>query len=142
MVYLIKKCYNFNTHSIPIYHSTSIMTNPLHHIQKRKRLYQKRKNLKKKYEPYPHPNKLKASVDDLVYAVGVLGPLFGSVQVYKIWVYKDAAGVSVLLFGSGIIFNMVWFVYGILHKEKPIILMYSLWLIINTLITIGAILYG
>ena len=103
--------------------------NGLYHVQKRKRAHDK------KLEPYPHPHKFKGFIDHLVYVVGILGPMFGAAQVYKIWSTQNAAGVSLLMFGSHIVFNLVWLIYGIIHKEKPIVLMYSLWFIINILIT-------
>ena len=86
--------------------------NGLYHVQKRKRAHDK------KLEPYPHPHK------------------------FKIRSTQNAAGVSLLMFGSHIVFNLVWLIYGIIHKEKPIVLMYSLWFIINILITVGTILYN
>jgi hypothetical protein len=36
----------------------------------------------------------------------------------------------------------LWFTYGLVHREKPIIIMYSLWFISNSLIFIGVLLYG
>ena len=111
------------------------MTEPLHHIHKRKRVH-------KELEQYPHPNRLKQVMDKLVYAVGILGPAFGTTQVYKIWTEQNASGISLAMFGPHMLFNLIWITYGILHKEKPIIMMYSLWFIINTLITVGAIIYG
>ena len=108
---------------------------PIHHLHKRKRIHQKK-------EKYPHPNKFKYYLDHLIYLVGVLAPLSGAVQSYKIWAYQNASGVSLFMFGSHIVFNIVWLIYGIIHKEKPIIAVYIGWILVNSLIVIGTILYG
>ncbi len=71
----------------------------LHHLHRRKRVHNK------KYQPYPHPHKFKALIDHLVYFVGIIGPMFGAVQAYKIWSTQNAAGVSVMMFGSHIFFQ-------------------------------------
>ncbi|MCK5472295.1 hypothetical protein KAI54_03865 [Candidatus Gracilibacteria bacterium] len=74
--------------------------------------------------------------------VGVLGPLFSIPQVYKIWVFQNAAGVSLISFSAYFIFDIVLIIYGIMHREKLITMMYVLWLIANGLVAIGAFLYG
>ncbi|PLX28814.1 hypothetical protein C0581_00785 [Candidatus Parcubacteria bacterium] len=112
------------------------MSDALHHLNKRKRVHTK------ELEPYPHPRKFKAFVDHAVYAAGILGPMFGALQVYKIWSTQNASGVSLSLFGSHVVFNIIWLIYGTLHKEKPIIIMYSLWIVVNTLVVIGTLLYS
>ena len=61
----------------------------LHHFYKRKRIYQK-------LEPYPHPNKWKRLMDKLIYAVGIFGPVMTIPQLTKIWLDKNAAGVSAI----------------------------------------------
>lgn len=108
------------------------MPDALHHLHKRKRAHQKK-------ETYPHPNKLKFFWDHLIYVVGILNPLAGSTQAYKIWAEQTADGVSIVMFAFNIFSNVCWFVYGFLHKEKPIMLMYILWFIINVIIVTGIV---
>lgn len=117
------------------------MTDPIHHIHKRKRIHQKCFH-KKKYEPYPHPDRLRYFVDHAVYAISILAPVVGSSQAIKIWREQTAAGVSGIMFGFNIFANIVLLTYGILHKDKPIIIMYILWLLVNISIVAGIILYG
>ena len=111
------------------------MPNPIHHLHKRKRIHQKK-------EKYPSENLFKNYLDKIVYVIGVLGPISGSFQAIKIWQDKVAEGISLIMFGSCAIFNLIWISYGIVHKEKPIILMYCLWFIINTSVVIGTIIYS
>jgi len=107
----------------------------LHHFHKRKRIHLK-------HEKYPHPNKGIRFLDKLIFVVGVLGPLMTIPQVIKIWVEHNAAGVSFLTWSSFLIFDSVWLTYGIVHKEKPIIVSYSVWLVLELIIVIGIIRYN
>jgi len=116
---------------VNIVHETAGM----HHLHKRKRIYVKK-------EPYPHPNKWKRWVDDTAYVVGVLGPIMTIPQLTRIWIEKNASGVSVITWGAYVIGAFVWLVYGIVHREKPLIATYILSVIVYIVIVIGILSYG
>lgn len=117
------------------------MTDPIYHIHRRRRVHRK-KFYKNKYQPYPHPDRFKRVVDYLVYAVTIFVPTMTALQASKIWLEKDAEGISIVTWGGFASANVVWILYGILHKEKPLIFMYISLFIFNVSIVIGAILYG
>jgi uncharacterized protein with PQ loop repeat len=106
-----------------------------HHLQLRKRIY---KNL----EPFPHPEKAKRIVDHLIYACVFIGPVMNIPQLYEIWSSKDAEGVSLATWLSFLLFSAVWFVYGFLHKEKPVIIMNSILVVLQSIIVSGIIIYS
>jgi uncharacterized protein with PQ loop repeat len=107
----------------------------LHHFHRRKRIHQN-------HEPYPHPDKWKNFLDKIIYFVGILGPLMTIPQVWNIWVLKNASGVSILSWSTYLFVAIVWVLYGIVHKEKPIIVTYAIWIILDILIILGIILHG
>lgn len=107
----------------------------VHHQHVRKRIYQ---NLEK----YPHPNKWKRLMDKLIYAAGIIGPLMLIPQILKIWVDKNASGVSLISWLAFLVGSCFWLGYGIMHKEKPIIFAYSLWICFKVFLIIGIFLYG
>ena len=107
----------------------------LHHFHKRKRIY-------KKKEPYPHPDRLKRVMDRLIYLVGIMGPVMTIPQLMQIWVERTAAGVSPISWGAYLIVALFWVMYGIIHKEKPIIIIYSAWVVLDIFIVAGTLLYG
>lgn len=111
------------------------MTDVFHHLHKRKRIHQHK-------EQYPHPHPHKRMVDKLVYVVGVITPLLTAQQAYMIFSTQVATGVSIVTFGGFILNNIIWLWYGWLHKEKPLIFMYSLLFIFNTLVVTGILMYG
>lgn len=113
------------------------MSNGLHHVHKRKRAVQK-----KKVAPFPHHSGMKKILDRAVYVIGIAAPLMTLPQVYKIYSTKDAVAISLITFSANVFFNLFWLTYGYVHKEWPLVFMYTGWLCVNTSIVIGAILYG
>lgn len=106
------------------------MTSPIHHLHQRKRVHLDDQS-------YPHPHRFKRFLDKAVYVVGAIAPMVGSVQAYKIWNEQTAEGVSLSMFGFNIVNNIVWLCYATAHKERPILVMYSLWLVVNIIIVSG-----
>ncbi len=106
----------------------------LHHFHKRKRIHVK-------HEKYPHPNKLKNLMDRFIYVVVFIGPLFTIPQIYKIFVEQNATGVSVFTWGTYSLGSFFWLMYGVMHKEKPIIITNILWGIMNFSVMVGAVMY-
>ena len=110
-------------------------TTGLHHFHVRKRRY-------KKHEQYPHPNKFKRFLDKIIYLVAIVGPIMTIPQLMKIWVDKNAAGVSAVSWGAYFFISIFWVTYGIAHKDKPIIFSSSIWVILHGLVAVGTLLYG
>ena len=111
------------------------MQHVMHHRHVRKRMYE---NL----EQFPHPDFFKRMFDRLIYVVGFLGPIFVIPQIYLIYANHNATGVSALSWTVFALFDTVWISYGLLHKERILVFAYTLWLIANTTVAIGAVLYG
>lgn len=107
----------------------------LHHFHQRRRLYQR-------FEPYPHPNVWKRQLDRLIYVVAFVGPLMTIPQVLKIWMEKTAAGVSLLAWSTYAVTSVVWLLYGLAHKEKPILYSSIFWILLSGLIILGILQYG
>lgn len=107
-----------------------------HHLHIRKRLSQK------KLEPYPSKNFWIHTLDKVVLALGVLGPVMALPQLELIYIEHQAAGVSVLSWTTWAFMNIPWVMYGVVHKERPIVVTYTLWFFINGLVAIGALLYS
>lgn len=105
-----------------------------HHLHLRKRIY-------RAHEPYPHPNKHVRRVDEFAYVVGVFSPLMTLPQLYTIYIEKNAAGISLVSWCAFAVGSLFWLYYGILHKEKPIIISQMLWVTCQILIVIGTALY-
>ncbi|MFC1733386.1 SemiSWEET family sugar transporter [candidate division KSB1 bacterium] len=106
-----------------------------HHFHKRKRVHEK-------LEPYPHPQKLKRFMDKAIYVGGVLGPIMILPQIAKIWLDKNASGVSLISWIAFLIGAVFWLAYGILHKEKPIIFTYGIFIVMDAFVVLGTVMYA
>lgn len=72
----------------------------------------------------------------------VAEPIFVTPQVYQIFRYHTAAGVSILSWVGSAVLTLVWLWYGVVHRDRMIILYQSLWTVGNILVIIGALIYG
>ena len=107
----------------------------LHHQNIRKRIHQK-------FEKYPHPNKWKNFLDRAIFFIGVLGPIITMPQLVKIWILEDASGLSLVTWTLWIFVDSIWIIYGYVHKVLPIIISHSAYILVQTGVVIGIILYG
>jgi uncharacterized protein with PQ loop repeat len=107
----------------------------IHHLHKRKRVY-------KKMEPYPHPRPGVRFLDWSIMVIAAAAPLANVMQAAKVYQQQSAGDLSLVTWGLLTVFNVVWIAYGVVHKEKPIIMGYVLWLISNGAVVLGILLYS
>jgi len=77
-----------------------------------------------------------------MYGVGVLAPLALLPQVIQIYTTKSASGISLATWMLLASFSVLWVLYGVAHKDKPIIIAHVLFAILNMLVAVGALLYS
>lgn len=106
-----------------------------HHINKRKRIHQK-------LEKFPHPHSRIKFLDNMLLVIASVSPFSTVPQILKIYTTQNVVGVSRLTFSLFAFFDIPWIIYGIVHKEKPITIAYSLWLIANLIIITGTFIYA
>lgn len=83
----------------------------------------------------------KKVVDRAVFAAGILGPIMTIPQLLLVYIKKNASSVSITTWTGYLLAAIIWFIYGVVHKEKPIILTYAIWILVDIAIVIGVILY-
>lgn len=109
--------------------------NGFYHVHRRKRIHQQ-------YQKFPHPNKWIRFLDNFVLVVGVIGPGMTLPQVLKIWIEQNAAGVSLISWSAYMVLDVTWLIYGLVHKVKPIIISYIVWLVLEVFLIAGILKYG
>lgn len=107
----------------------------LHHINMRKRRAPG-------HEPYPARTVWLKLLDQLVLTIGIVGPLTSIPQALKIYLTHDATGVSTLAWLLPGVCDVVWIIYGLAHRDRPIVVAYTLWFFVNMLVAVGALIYG
>ncbi|QQG39509.1 MAG: hypothetical protein HYS81_03950 [Candidatus Aenigmatarchaeota archaeon] len=101
-----------------------------HHLHKRIRVH-------KKLEKYPHPDRLTNAMDKLIYVVSIIMPLLTVPQVLTVWLDGNVSGLSLVTWVSYLVASVFWLAYGILHREKPIIISNVLWIVVFAFIVVG-----
>lgn len=111
------------------------MANALHHQSLRKRVHSKK-------QKFPHPNPRIAWFDRFIILVGLLNAVATIPQVLQIWIGQDASGISLISWSYYTFGSTMFLLYGIIHKEIPIIVNYSAALVLYALIVLGTLMYS
>jgi uncharacterized protein with PQ loop repeat len=106
-----------------------------HHIHRRKRIH-------KMHQEYPHPDAKVKFLDNLCMVVAVLMPLSAMPQIYKIWRHQIVDGISIWMWIFYSILIVPMLIYGIVHEVKQLVVLNIMWLLMNSLIIIGVIVYS
>lgn len=84
----------------------------------------------------------KHGLDLLIYPVAIAAPLALLPQVIQVFKTQDASSLSLptwLILG---ILNLVWLLYGFVHRDKPIMLTNAILAVLNFVIVAGIMLYA
>jgi len=84
----------------------------------------------------------KEPFDYVVYFFMVATPLFELPQAYAIYSAKSAESVSPYTWGFFFLASMVWLTYAVRNRLKPLIIMYSMYLVVECSIVIGIVMYS
>jgi len=85
--------------------------------------------------------KMTVFLERLMIFVAVVGPFANLPQLLKIWIKKKTNGVSLVSWILFSILSLVWLIYGIVKKDKYIIIALGITLILQLLIVIGTVIY-
>ena len=72
----------------------------------------------------------------------IVEPLFSLPQAYQIYHDQAATSVSILSWLGFELMTLIWLWYGVVHKEKMILIYQGLFFIIDGSVLVGAIYYG
>lgn len=86
-------------------------------------------------------NKFREFVNHFIYVVGFFSIIILLPQLLQILISKKAEGVSLLTWIGFFISSSFWLFYGIIHKEKPIILTNTFALAVDALVIASIIFY-
>ena len=80
-------------------------------------------------------------MDKVVYAAGIVSLAIMFPQLKLVFWGKNAAGLEPITWLILALMDIPWIIYGWMHKEKPLVFIYTMWLIINSLIFVGSVIY-
>lgn len=105
------------------------------------RHHQQRKEAANQGQALPAQSKFSLFIDKIIYPVGLLGPIMTLPQLFEVWLHKSAGELSLITWGGWMILSFIWLVYGILHKDKPIIISNLLWVAIEFGVSLAIVIY-
>jgi hypothetical protein len=105
------------------------------HISIRKRIF-------KQFEEYPSKKFWIRFLDKLLVIIAIIGPLTALPQIWNIYINNVVTGLAFSSWFLWALFNLFWLAYGFVHKDKPIIITYFLWFLVNASVAIGILLYS
>lgn len=79
-------------------------------------------------------------IDRCMYAIGIIGPIMTTPQLINAY-QKHVQGLSLATWGAYTVVSFLWFMYGYLHKEKPIIITNLLYFLMDGGIVLAILLY-
>jgi MtN3 and saliva related transmembrane protein len=100
------------------------------HIHARKRLF-------KHLEPFPSRQLGKRILDYVIYVAAIAQPLALVPQAVLVLSDGHAAGASPLTWSLLGVIGIMWILYGLVHKEKPIVLSNALSVVLDFVIVYG-----
>lgn len=76
-----------------------------------------------------------------MYGVGILAPVALLPQILQIYSTKSAAGISLLTWSLLTFINILWALYGAVHKDSHIFFANVLMMFFNLTVVAGVLLY-
>jgi uncharacterized protein with PQ loop repeat len=74
-----------------------------------------------------------------VYVAVIGGPLMTLPQIYSIWM-EHQKGVSIVSWTGYMLTGVIWLVYGLKHREWPIIILQLTWIALDLGVIVGLVL--
>lgn len=105
------------------------MVNPRHHQSLRERTKNKQNA------------KLVYWFDKFIILAGIFTVIATVPQVLEIWLNQSADGVSSISWAYYVFYSISFTVYGLIHKEFPIIFNYSIATLLYAMVLIGSLIY-
>jgi len=78
----------------------------------------------------------------IVMAVAMTSPLITLPQLLSIYVTRNASGVSPITWSAYIFTSIIWLSYGVMHRERVIIINGVLGVILGATIFLGILIYN
>ena len=86
--------------------------------------------------------KLMHPIDMAAYIASFLNLAFSTDQARIIWTTREATGVSFLMWAVATISSVVWMLYGVIHKDRLIAVVNTIWIVLSLVILVGISLYS
>lgn len=87
----------------------------------------------------PKKKKERKLLDELIYPIGLISPIMTIPQVIDVWANGGKQGVSLPTWAAYAFVSFFWIIYGLAHREKPIVLINCLLFTLDLFIVCGVL---
>lgn len=87
-----------------------------------------------------HGKKRLTGFDKIMLTAAFIYPVTGIPQIVQVF-NGNTEGVSVLSWAGFTFFVSIFLVYSIIHRIKPMIITYAMWLVVDVLVVVGVFLH-
>lgn len=84
---------------------------------------------------------LTKAIDKFIYIIALFGPIMTLPQIINVWKNQDVSSLSIRTWWAYLVSPSFRLIYGLLHKEKPLIISQTLRLLANGSIFIWVLLF-
>jgi uncharacterized protein with PQ loop repeat len=81
-------------------------------------------------------------IDRAMMVAAVIHPMTALPQVFQIYLTRSAQDVSLITWLSFMLLGVIFLVYALLHRIRPMIVTQILWFVVDLLVVVGVLLYG
>ena len=89
-----------------------------------------------------HDSLFHKALNAVIIVVATASPLITLPQLFDIYTKKNVAGVSPITWIAYVFTATIWFAYGIIHRERVIVINGALGIILASLISFGILIYS
>jgi uncharacterized protein with PQ loop repeat len=80
-------------------------------------------------------------IDKLIFVLAFVSPLSVIPQIVRIYTTRQAQEISFITWIAFAVLPLPWIWYGIVHRQKPIIVNNVLWVFFATIVIVGKLLF-
>jgi uncharacterized protein with PQ loop repeat len=84
----------------------------------------------------------KRFIDRAIFVVAAVQPLGTIPQIYTVFRTHDASSISISSWAIYIVFDIAWLWYGLVEKQKAVIVSAVMFTVLEGCVLLGAIRYG
>ena len=81
------------------------------------------------------------TLDRLTYITGILLPILTIPQAYSVLIQQQTAGVSLVTWSFYLLSSALFAIFGVIHKQKLLIVTYIPFVIVESAIVLGLLIY-
>jgi len=72
-------------------------------------------------------------------AVAIVEPLTTLPQIINVFTKSNVAAISVLTWALYALFEVIWVIYGLTIKNRPIVITNTLWILMDLAVVVGVL---